>query len=408
MKRGGKTLDSMNIVICLNVAAAFCMLSGYRGVFNYIACVCVLISAFFFFLVKRGRVYRDKSALCFIFYMIFYILTSIPVGNLRYTIKYASYNVLSFSPLLLYGTLKHYGSRRVKIKCARLIYFLWIVIGIITIVYYRQNPLAARNAAAHLDSSNGAMFGGYFYAFGSAVLCVYLFTIFIKSDSFKHRRRLPLICLILACTVYLTQSTITTISMCAGIITAVLFRFKNKDKNHEIRLFIRLSIIAVILCLIYYEVNSHIYSITIWLSKHDDILLARRTAEILYSIFLSQYTQHYLKRTNLVLDSFKLFLKSPLVGHGYKYGNIFALGKVFGIGNHSELSDTLARYGIVGGIPLYGCFFYGMKDYLKKYPGVLLTFALMFTFNPFTSYQSHLAVFLLIPLTEELLFANEL
>ncbi len=408
MKISGKTLDNMNIVICLNVIAAFCMLSGYKGLFNYVAYACVLASAYILFLVNRGRFYKDKSALCFILYMIFYILTSIPFGNLSYTIKYASYNILSFSPLLLFSVIKHHGTRKAKIKCARLIYFLWIAIGIITIIYYRQNPLAARNAAAHLDSSGGAIFGGYFYAFGSAILCVYLFAVYIKTDSLRHRRFLPLVCLILFCAVYLTQSTITTISMCAGIITTILFRSKGKDKNHRIRLFLRLSVTAVAIGIIYYEVNSHICSITIWLSKHDDILLARRTAELLYSIFLSQYTQHYLKRTNLVLDSFKLFLESPLVGHGYKYGNIFALGKVFGIGNHSELSDTLARYGIVGGIPLYGCFFYGMKDYLKKYPGVLLTFALMFTFNPFTSYQSHLAVFLLIPLTEELLFANEL
>ncbi len=407
MKIGGKTLDNMNFIICLNVIAAFCMLSGYKGIFNYIAFACVLLSMFFFFIIKQGKIYKDKASFCFILYLIFYVLTSIPNGELRYLIKYASYDILSFSPLLLFNILKNYGSRKSKIKCTHLMLFLWIFIGLITIIYYRQNPLAARNAAAHLDSSDGAMFGGYFYAFGSAILCVYLFTIYIKTDSFRHRKLMPVICLILFCAVYLTQSTLTTISMCAGIITAVLFRFKCKDKYHEIRLLLRLSIIVIAIFTIYYVIGNNIKSIIIWLSRREGSLFEYRMSEVLYGIFLSQYSRHYLKRVNLVLDSFKLFLKSPLIGHGYRYGNIFADGKFYGIGNHSELADTLARYGIVGGIPMYGCYFYGMKAYLKKYPGVLVTFAVMFTVNPFMSCQSHLAVFLIIPLLDELLFTKE-
>ncbi len=407
MKIGGRTLDNMNFIISLNVIAAFCVLSGYKGVFNYIAFACVILSALTFLIMRRGRVRKDKAAVCFILYIVFYILTSLPFGDLRYLTTNTAYNILSFSPLFLFNALKRRGRRKNKINCARLMYFCWIIIGIITIIYYIHNPEAARNAAAHLDSPDGAMFGGYFYAFGSAILCVYLFTVYIKTDSFRHRKILPLICLILIYAVYLTQSTITTVSMCAGLVTAVLFRFKRKTKNQGLRLFMRLSTIAIVVYVIYYVVKCNIYPILNWLSRHDESLLAYRISEVLSGFFLSLYTHHFQRRVNLVLDSFKLFLQSPLIGHSYKYGNIFAFGKLFGIGNHSELSDTLARYGLVGGIPLYGCYFYGMKDYLKKYPGVAVTFAMMFTVNPFTSYQSHLAIFLLIPLVDELIFGEK-
>lgn len=399
---GGK-IDGMKLVIILNAIAAFFVLTGFHGVFNYIAFSCMILSILTLFCVKHGRVYLDKSAVCFIFYMVFYVITSIPNGDLRYLATYAAYNVLSFSPLLFFGILKHYGSRKHIKFCTKLMYFIWLLIGVITIIYYYKNPLAAREAAAHLNTPDGAVFGGYFYAFGSAILCVYFFTILIKTDSRRQRIIILPVCIILACAVYLTQSTLTTIAMCVGFAVALLFRFKCKDRYHELRLLFRLSILVIVICVAYYELGNHIADIINWLSRRDGSLLEYRTSEVLAGVYLSQYSQHYLKRVNLIRDSFELFLKSPVIGHGYKYGNIFAQGTVLGIGNHSELMDALARYGLLGGIPLYGCYILGMKDYLKKYPGVLVTFALMFTVNPFASYQSHLAAFLLIPLTEEVI-----
>ena len=62
-----------------------------------------------------------------------------------------------------------------------------------------------------------------------------------------------------------------------------------------------------------------------------------------------------------------------------------------------------AKYGMVGSIPLFGVFFYSMRDYCRKRISLLFTFGMLVLFNPLSYFQSHLPIFYIIPLFEYLL-----
>ncbi len=101
--------------------------------------------------------------------------------------------------------------------------------------------------------------------------------------------------------------------------------------------------------------------------------------------------------------SFETFVDSPLLGIGYKYGNSFTLCKQNGVGSHSELLDALAKYGIIGGVPLLLVFFFQVRTICRSstsfsnIPFIIL-FIILFTFNPFLCAQTNWGLFLLIPM----------
>ena len=144
-----------------------------------------------------------------------------------------------------------------------------------------------------------------------------------------------------------------------------------------------------------------------WLDGHNEYLMLRRVKSLLQNYFFNFQTRHFSERTGLVKASFELFTESPIFGHGYKYGNVFSAGKAYGIGNHSELLDSLARYGLTGALPLFGIYYFSAKEYMKKHPGILVCFFMLVMFNPFITFASNLVLMLIIPVSEHLNIKTE-
>lgn len=106
--------------------------------------------------------------------------------------------------------------------------------------------------------------------------------------------------------------------------------------------------------------------------------------------------------------SVETFLKYPIFG---AYGKSNAL-----IGYHSELFDSLAKFGVVGFIPLFMFFVYFFKDIysgLKTVEGkrccilVGIIYVVIAILNPSLYTQQVLPLFILLPICESFTLKNK-
>ena len=110
--------------------------------------------------------------------------------------------------------------------------------------------------------------------------------------------------------------------------------------------------------------------------------------------------------------SLEVFCSSPILGIGYKAGYVFDKMEALGLGNHSEIIDSMAKYGIIGFVLLAGVFVHVISRVQKNdYPNEsncwLITLIGMMFFNPFISMQSLMALFLIIPTISQVIKMNK-
>jgi len=388
-----------NHALSIWIFLAMCMLltSGLKGLANYASAILMVLLVLLGVMKNRGLCIK-KEALCIVIFIAYYVLTSIPELNPGYCLKYAVDYCLCFFPIVMFRQLENKCSMKQMRLTLRGMYVIWFAISLISIQFYISNPNAARNAAADGDYYSGRIFGGYEFSYGSALLCNYLFYLLMKTRS----KKMPLIagCGVLLLLVYLTQSTLTTFAALTGMLVTLVFEGREGGMYRYRKRFISFFAVLIVLFVLYLYLESNVSYIISWLYRYDDIRILKRIREILNSVFFDVQTRHYAERTGLVRDSLQLFLKSPIFGHGYRYGNVFSAGKIYGIGNHSEFLDSLARFGLVGSIPLFGIYYYSLRKYILDYLGILVCFGVLVMFNPFISFQSNLVIFMLVPLSE--------
>lgn len=90
-------------------------------------------------------------------------------------------------------------------------------------------------------------------------------------------------------------------------------------------------------------------------------------------------------------------------------GNYFKGLQEYGVGAHSEILDTFAKFGIIGSIPFFAIFINFMKKIKFLYGSeisfpLLCTLLMLVAFNPFVSIQSLFMLFLYIPLILKYLY----
>lgn len=385
-------------VFLLFYFVCFLQLSGLRGTANYVSVGLFIVIIFLLVFDNEMRFSYDEF-LVFLF-LFFYTVTSIPKIDMNYYMKYIAYYVLVFSPVLLhsYYRNKHkvFGAKISKSPLL-VILAIWFFMVYVSIGFYLYNPDAARALASHEDSYEGVFIGGYQLSYGSSMLCVALWGSLIqKHFTTKLNILVILLCASLLVLIYLTESTLTTFATLAGIVTAVI---ANMSGSNNKRVFLILTVIVVLL-LVYIVstlIKDNLFAVLSWLDERSSIRFFRRISEILNSVYMDDQSRHYEERQSLIVQSLDLFVRSPLIGHGYKYGNIFEAGKIYGIGNHSELSDSLARYGLIGSAPLLVLYYKNAKLLFQKNVGLVVTFVMLVSFNPFISFASNLSFFLLIP-----------
>ncbi len=374
------------------------MLSGIKGFANYASFAILIV-----LLLLNIKSSLTKEQICVYYFLLFYVFSSLPQLDVNYCLKYTIYYLLVFSPVIYYSFVTQKNMGKDVFKNELLVFtFIWLAVSVISIIFYINDPGAARNLAQDGDAYSGSIIGGYSLSYGSALLCTYLFGIIIDMEEDKKTRAIStIVCIILAALVYLTESTLTTFAMLTGIVVTVVFERRASGINKYIRFIFCLLLISIVLLITYIEIHRNVYLIINWLNSQSDILIFRRIREVVNSVFLGINSRHFNERTGLITQSIELFFKSPLVGNGYKYGNVFSAGKIYGIGNHSELFDSFAKYGLLGFFPLLYVYICGVKRIATNHLGVIVCFVMLVIFNPFISFASNLALFVIIPLINQ-------
>lgn len=383
-------------------------LSGIKGYANYIAAFCLAVVFLVCFTTYGTRISLKSDVVLIGFFILFYVLTSVPFLDAKYCATYTTAYLISFSPVLIYHISSKYWENNDQQRLIKWLSIAWLIISVISMFFYFSNPMAARELARDGDAFAGKIVGGYTLSYGSALIAVYVLGVIVgRKPRRKIRIGLIFLYVLLTVLIFITQSTLTTFALVFGSCMTLLTIRKTTGLNKVIKVSLISILLFAFIVVSYIEISDNVFFILNWLSNRNDTLIYKRMRELVNSYFLGENSRHYNERTGLITDSVKLFFQSPIIGHGYRYGNVFEAGKVYGIGNHSEFFDCLARYGLVGSLPLFIVYFRSFRRIEYNKFGLLCTFIPLVLFNPFISFASNLAILLILPLTDSILCSEE-
>lgn len=390
---------------CPLVLFLFWGMSGYGSIANYISAISCLILIIYSILFRKIRFYSKDIKTTIIFFLLFFcyhfITSIINISNIVYWLgNVIVYFFISYYGIFIINNLlfsKKNAQFVFKIGIA-----LWTLFCFVSIYYYCSNPELAREAIVNQkEYDNLFIGGGYYLAYGSCILAIFVFGLLRKKTFKQIKSKLLAIffILILVTHVILTKSTLTMIWLFFGLCFELVFGGPTNKRRKKIIFFI--FVILLILFLITKK-NIGIF-LTNCFNYSSESLYNRRLYELGTVLKGNSYTRHTLERLSKPLMSWEQFKTSPIFGVGYKYGYNFSELKISGLGTHSEIVDTLAKYGIIG-FSFWVCLFvYYIKTIntlLKEkfVNGWWITLIPMMFFNPFISLPSMIALFVIIPL----------
>lgn len=415
-----KTLKAYHyILLALGLVFIVYSLSGYTAETHsynvFYLCMLWFVIAFFSEPTIFISILREKKVVYLLIFLLFFMVTALYSAGLYNTAKFLGSFLIIFTPMIIlsyYLKLNH-------LKFLKFIIYItlgaWAFFSIKSLLFYSEYDRAARKLAAHkLDIGNDiAIGGGYVFAYGSTILAVFLFDWLINNSLINKKTKLLswIGIILLASVVIKTLSTTTIIVMFAGFALSLMYkaidyvnRKKLNIKGYSLKQVLTFLLLFVMLFVAVLNMGN-IGSSIIKVSSNKDSIVWTRIEEI--GVFLEYGSEientSFTNRIERTRDTVKLFFQSPIIGHGYKYGyDFFAFKYNLGLGNHSEWSDTLGKYGLIGGIPFFLIYYFAVKQE-RKYgnkntsPAWIITFVLLGFFNPFSSFQSHLIVFFLVP-----------
>ena len=400
-----KAKSNTYLLLCLT-CFLIAMISGYKGI-SYI------ISAGFGFLLmlelrsmNKRHISLNKSWKFFMGFFVFYTVTSLINFVASNYIIYMLIYFLTFLPLLISQNMIECATETTMKNALKCCFAVFMFFSVISIYYYFKNPGLARDMASHQVEGKLAIGGGYSLAYAVAIIGVYIFSKIINK---RIKPRLTSFVVILLCLylVFLTESMITLLAMLAGLFIAILTvndesgTFTLRDTIKYLFIFLFLGITVLVVVSKRYEIAEWVLNQT---SITDENVLNKRVAEIVNELVYGESTYHVDVRYATLENSVEVFLENPLIGVGHKYGYLFDVGKhEYMVGNHSEILDAFAKYGIVGAILWLQPFFSTLKVLGVKNLGCVVTIFIMMCLNPFSVFQTAIVLFFFIPITEELL-----
>jgi hypothetical protein len=380
------------------------MLSGLKGIANYASFTCVIVILAVWIIGQSGRIKYNRQLICVFMFLLFYAMTSFVNMHVDFFITEFSYYVISFSPVVIALLIEQREDKNAALCLVKITLFFWLLMCLRSISMYIANPNLARIAAADQSIVSGMIFGGYQFTFASALLCVYLFSVAKKNyEMISNRMRFALyvFCVLLFVEIYLTQSTVSTLGTIVGIITVLFLETKTENKKNRV---VRILIFCVLAIVCFVTFTISLEAIYIWLVQHSENLLFYRLKEVVDAFVYDSPSRHYAKRTDTITESLSTFINNPILGVGYKYGNVTSIGRsIYGVGNHSEFFDAMAQFGIIGGVPFLLTYYLPIKKYCMKNIGVVITLVILIVCNPFCYFLTNLIMMLFIPISSKLL-----
>ncbi|MFC7062335.1 hypothetical protein ACFQIC_10740 [Halobacillus seohaensis] len=389
----------------------FYSLSGYSGkMSNHISLALLCIWSLGCYIIRPkafANIFNMKIVFVLSIYVIFLFCVTLTSPDVSYTFKLFLQAFVLFSPVFLFQYFK-------SIKNDRLFKYLliasgcgWLFFTIRSIFFLSANPGAARLLATNATAYDNVLIGGgYSLAYGSAIIGVYLFDIYINKHVINKRLRVLILVIVIlfAINIIKTESTITAISFFLGLMISIIYKglgwteLKNiKTRFKQIFITTCLVFISLIVVYNYENIGSIINNLTSSQSSAIEIRLNEIGRSMEYGLKADYLESRFTKP----FETLEVFFENPIIGVGYLVGFNELESKSLGVGNHSEWTDALAMMGITGGIPFLLIYYYGTKierNYTKKIvsPAWIITMIIMGLFNPFQSFQSHFALFFLI------------
>lgn len=306
---------------------------------------------------------------------------------------------LMFTPWIIccyYSASKKEEQVVLLLKGLKTIYLFWYMCA--CCYFIAHSGAAAEMAAGKYNHKIIALGGGQWLAYAACLHCVYLI---YKILNIKRNTEDIFFIVMASMLILLTQSTITLLTLICGIGLCVLdYGIRMASKKAVWTVFCG-SVVFLIIILAFFqqEIIEALYKKSQgWnLTNADKILIRlKQVAGILYGEKQSSATSSA-QRIIAYEQSGGLFLNNIILGIGPEEGVLLSNGN---LGNHSEILDALANWGvIIGGC--YLCSYFGAL-FRKKNKGKLLvgiTAVIMGCLNPMISFQVTAMILLLIPIS---------
>ena len=383
-------------ILCMLV-----MVSDYKVVSNIVGSITTLLTILFLIVNKNNNYSSfEKKNVSYVFiFLIFYVLTSLFNFNMYPFFTGFIVYLMVLTPFFLF--LYIYHTKNVKFMKILLVCFviIWNIFVFLCFKTCLEFPNLARYMASHrelfIDVING---GGYPIGYGSAILTTYLFT-HILNGSFKGllvKLFVIIEIVFMIMTILVINSFIILLSLLVGLFVAFINRFA-KTANSK---FFYYCFFGVVLLIVYINIASILIYV---LNNIDNSFWNKRLSESYATIVLERNSNHVDERERVYQISLNGIAESPIIGNGYKFGNVFNKDEANGVGNHSTLLDTLAQFGLIGGIPVLLFLLYPLRNAIRKKEDYtyLIPFYVMSCLNPtFKCYHVMLIIYLIIPLMQ--------
>ena len=410
MKKNTIKVLKPNIIYLFLIAFfAFWGMSGYGSIGNYTSAVfCVLLVVFDLISGNKNQISKHtlqgKMVVCFcVFFGYHFLMSLFNISGIVYWLgNIIVFVFMTYYCVLIQNRVINYENDITKKYCLKILLTIWIFLTVYSIVYYIRHPESAREAIAYQELYDNTFLGGaYNLAFGSCILGLYIFSLLVNKRIIKHRLFYFILVILFSIHVFLTKSALTTIFLFLGLVLILLFSNRATKKNRG-----KIIAITFFVVLAFLFTKEYIGNFLMNISDYaSDNLYGRRLYELGTVLNGTSYTRHTNERLSKIGMSFSQFLSSPIFGMGYKYGFKFSLMANAGLGTHSDIFDMLAEYGIIIFSFWISIFIFNIVNIVKNHGistnmwVVILVF--MMVFNPFVSFQTMIALFLIIPLLND-------
>lgn len=373
--------------------------TGFGRLTNTLAAVLMVLTAFQLTYNNR-TLYDSKSMKAFAIYFIIIALIGLNCPDPYYYLgTNIVWTLVMFFPLFISISITNNYS-----NIARLLILLtisWFTLVMYSIYVFSFAEMGGRSFAQ--DNRGVAIGGGYPVAYGSALLMSVLFAT-IRARRVP-KKILPWVIgaiIVSGIHIWATQSFITIIAATFGSLIALTISSPNvRNKKKRMIIAFIILVVAATFFLVYKQ------EIGIFLIEFSDFfesdIIKQRIEESGAYLYSGEESYHVGDRSATLEASWNTFLAHPIFGVSYKVGNYFHGLQEYGVGAHSEILDTFAKFGILGAIPFFAIFTNFLKKINVRY-GIEIAFPLACTLimlaacNPFISIQANFILFLYIPL----------
>lgn len=349
---------------------------------------------------------KNKVVLAFLIYLLYTLSISLIVENFMTSIGYSLGLLTMFFGIFVFN---YYYKKYSLIHFEKLIFIflsIWLYYCWKAIFFFTENENAARDIISHSDSQyeSIAVGGGYGLGLGAAILGVFSISlIFQKNNKRRYKVFFSFIFITSFLLVFQTGSTVILVAMILGILLTVpkliITTSFLQESNNKIQ-FLKMSITSFLFILIIYlwanlaSVGKYINSIA---SNFNPLYESR--LQLIGDKLMGKGSSGTLEvREFLYNKSYETFLDNFFFGTVYING--LSINPL--IGGHSELLDTLAKVGLIGGLSYFLIFIINIsiiRYKTRKFysASFIFTFVILFLYNPFNFNQANFILFFLIP-----------